>query len=256
MTDSTLACPGIGNPSVVVLENGTFIFGGEAASNGGVFSSPGPFGPFTPLKSLSGMCKGTPTGGGLCSGGGDWLWLKSPNTSNYFMEDSRIYRTSDGNWHLLCHALALRGDRDECSNNRCAPHANSIDPMPTSKPNAKRLGAAAGAADPPEAVAHNFHTGGHAFTRDPTREWTLSPTPAYTTKIYWQGGGRNWSYGYRRERPFMLFDSHGDPAWLFNGVYMCGNGTGRCEDTNGGVRFVMAQKVGPVKAPTKHDDHV
>jgi hypothetical protein len=28
---------------------------------------------------------------------------------------------------------------------------------------------------------------------------------------------------------------------------MCGNGTGRCEDSNGGVRFVMAQKVGPMK---------
>ena len=44
----------------------------------------------------------------------------------------------------------------------------------------------------------------------------------------------------------MLFDEEtGDPSWLFNGVYMCGNGTGRCSD--GGVRFVMAQKVGPVK---------
>ena len=52
---------------------------------------------------------------------------------NYFMEDSRIYRTKDGNWHLLCHALALRGDRDECSANRCAPHAAAHDSKPTSR---------------------------------------------------------------------------------------------------------------------------
>eukprot|EP01049_Picozoa_sp_SAG25_P003729 SAG25_NODE_219_length_11644_cov_21.713729_10_plen_756_part_00 len=242
--------PGIGNPSVVVLENGTFVFGGEAGSNGGVFRASGPFGPFTPLKALSGMCKGEPSGGGLCSGGGDWLWLKSPNTSNYFMEDSRIYRTKDGNWHLLCHALALGGDRDECSADRCAPHSAAH-----SKPTSRELdlvrmrwgglGAPAGrrSADPTQ--AHNFHTGGHAFTKDPTHEWTLSPTPAYTTNITWRGNS-TWGFAYRRERPFMLFDEEmGDPSWLFNGVYMCGNGTGRCSD--GGVRFVMAQKVGPVK---------
>ena len=240
--------PDIGNPSVVVLENGTFVFGGEAGSNGGVFRAPGPFGPFTPLKTLSGMCKGEPSGGGLCSGGGDWLWLKSPNTSNYFMEDSRIYRTKDGNWHLLCHALALGGDRDECSANRCAPHGAAHGSKPASRERdvaRRRGGLGAGSADPTEAEAHNFHTGGHAFTKDPTHEWTLSPTPAYTTNITWQGN-ETWGFAYRRERPFMLFDEEtGDPSWLFNGVYMCGNGTGRCSD--GGVRFVMAQKVGPVK---------
>ena len=165
--------PGIGNPSIVVLENGTFIFGGEAASNGGVFSSPGPYGPFTPLKSLSGLCKGKPSGGGLCSEGGDWLWLKSPNTSNYFLEDSRIYRTKDGNWHLLCHALALGGDRDTCSNNRCAPHAAATDSLPTSRERALLVGGL-GSDDPTEAEAHNFHTGSQS-----TAPWHRSPWRGY-----------------------------------------------------------------------------
>eukprot|EP01048_Picozoa_sp_COSAG05_P023080 COSAG05_NODE_4854_length_1347_cov_1.686699_2_plen_309_part_00 len=74
-----------GNPSIVVLDNGTFIFGSDTGSNGGVLKAPGPYGPWSPLKA---SCKGRPDGGGLCAGGGDWLWLKSPNTSGYFVEVS------------------------------------------------------------------------------------------------------------------------------------------------------------------------
>ena len=124
------------------------------------------------------------------------------------------------------HALQLGRDWDSCSNNRCAPHSevggdggdtSAVLSQPLSSRELERIDRSSSSKrsqDPPEGLAHNYHTGGHAFTRDLTQEWTLGDTPAYTTNITWAHTG-NWSLAYRRERPFVLQDSEtGDPSWL------------------------------------------
>eukprot|EP01052_Picozoa_sp_SAG31_P021485 SAG31_NODE_1664_length_7585_cov_10.994523_8_plen_285_part_00 len=57
--------------------------------------------------------------------------------------------------------------------------------------------------------------GGHAYSVD-GREWHISPVPPYTaetefedgTKVFWRA----------RERPHVVFNEHGEPAFLLNGV--------------------------------------
>jgi hypothetical protein len=59
--------------------------------------------------------------------------------------------------------------------------------------------------------------GCHAFSADGF-EWYLASTPAYTTTVTFAGGPTpNITYA-RRERPHLVFNGFGQPAFLSNGV--------------------------------------
>ena len=69
------------------------------------------------------------------------------------------------------------------------------------------------------AIFHNMGgcaaVGCHAFSADGFT-WYIAMTPAYTSLVEFEGGG-NITYA-RRERPHLVFNSAGQPAFLSNGV--------------------------------------
>eukprot|EP01079_Euglenida_sp_SAG-EU17-18_P006966 gene6966-6623_t len=70
------------------------------------------------------------------------------------------------------------------------------------------------------AIFHNwvFHdppVGSHAYSRD-GRSWTMSESVTYNTTVFYKDGS-NDTY-HRRERPHLIFDDQGQPAYLTNGV--------------------------------------
>ena len=62
--------------------------------------------------------------------------------------------------------------------------------------------------------------GGHGFSRD-GRNWSYS-NQAYNTSVALEGGRGLYQYA-QRERPHLLLDSAGDPAFLSNGVQPAGH---------------------------------
>lgn len=61
----------------------------------------------------------------------------------------------------------------------------------------------------------NMIPGAHAYSYD-AREWHSSPYPLYTTAITWANGTKI-ALNYR-ERPELLMDKSGNPAWLVTGA--------------------------------------
>ena len=93
-------------------------------------------------------------------------------------------------------------------------------------------------------------------------EWTYDYwRPAYGMNISWAANGSSSTGGggprvYRRERPKLLFDEHGEPEWLYNGVCIDGRSSGggrggvssggaarEGEDPGGRNCFTLAQQI-------------
>jgi hypothetical protein len=60
-----------------------------------------------------------------------------------------------------------------------------------------------------------MYPGAHTYSPD-ARQWYTSPYPLYTTSITWANGTKV-ALNYR-ERPELLFDDEGHPAWLLTGA--------------------------------------
>jgi hypothetical protein len=81
-------------------------------------------------------------------------------------------------------------------------------------------------------------------------EWTYDYwRPAYGMNISWAANGSSSTGGggprvYRRERPKLLFDEHGEPEWLYNGVCIDGSSGGGGGGGGGGVSSGGAAREG------------
>ena len=214
-SDITSAFGGLGtvlNVGVIHLSNKQFALSGDThSSNGGVFTSPTPTGPFVPASS---SCRGLPKTCGSCNTSGGWVFDQNPRPQTHYREGHRIYQDRDGYFHVLCHAMSLHGDTVACGKGACD---SSPDCSETISGESRDDDTAVPANSDPPTTNFPPHCGGHKFAQSLEGPWHDSPVGPYTTTVEWANG--ETTVGYRRERPFALLDpSTGDPTYLFNGM--------------------------------------
>ena len=116
-----------------------------------------------------------------------------------FRRDPTLYVDKRGHFHVLAHAW--RGQDEDWPQPGCRKTQN----VSWNEPPFWRL-------TWPGPCTSN---GGHAYSID-GREWHISPIPPYSAETEFDDGST--VFWRARERPHLVFDEHGELAYLLNGV--------------------------------------
>ena len=114
-------------------------------------------------------------------------------------EDATLYADKRGHFHVLAHAF--RGQDEDWPQPGCHKSQN----VSWNKPPGWRM------AWPGPCTSN----GGHAYSVD-GREWHISPIPPYTAETEFEDGST--VFWRAIERPHVVFNEHGELAYLLNGV--------------------------------------